>query len=110
MESFLENAETRNSRDQANGQINAFIANVEDLTSALKDVNAPEIARVKAKVKMALSAAKSALADGAAQVRTQARQVSANTDSFVRDNPWQVVGIAALIGLAVGVFAGRRTN
>jgi ElaB/YqjD/DUF883 family membrane-anchored ribosome-binding protein len=50
------------------------------------------------------------LADGAAQVRSQAIQVTKTTDTFVRDNPWQVVGIAALIGLAIGIVAARRTD
>jgi ElaB/YqjD/DUF883 family membrane-anchored ribosome-binding protein len=108
MESIAETG--RSVKDYANGQINAFIENVEDLTDALKDVDTPEITRVKAKVKIALAAAKSALADGAAQVRTQARQVSKTTDTYVRDNPWQVVGIAALIGLAVGIMASRRSD
>lgn len=110
MESLLDTSQARNAKDYANGQINSFIENVEDLTHALKDIDTPELARVKAKVKMALAAAKSALADGAAQVRTQARQVSKNTDTYVRDNPWQVVGIAALIGLAVGIVAARRSD
>jgi ElaB/YqjD/DUF883 family membrane-anchored ribosome-binding protein len=103
-------SETNRARDFANGQINTFIDDVEDLTQALKDVDTPEIARVKAKVKIALAAAKSALSDGAAQVRTQARQVTRSTDTYVRDNPWQVVGIAALVGLAVGIFAARRSD
>src|ERR1700712_1779637 len=107
MESLLDTSTVRNVKDYANGQINTFIENVEDLTHALKDVNTPEIARVKAKVKIALAAAKSALSDGATQVRTQARQATKTTDTYVRDNPWQVVGIAALIGLAVGIVASR---
>jgi ElaB/YqjD/DUF883 family membrane-anchored ribosome-binding protein len=61
-------------------------------------------------VKIALAAARSAIADGAAQVRTQALQVTKTTDTYVRDNPWQVVGVAALIGLAVGIFAARRSD
>jgi ElaB/YqjD/DUF883 family membrane-anchored ribosome-binding protein len=101
---------SRNVKDYANGQINAFIENVEDLTHALKDVDTPEIARVKAKVKIALAAAKSALADGAAQVRSQAREVSKTTDTYVRDNPWQVVGVAAVIGLVVGILAAKRSD
>jgi ElaB/YqjD/DUF883 family membrane-anchored ribosome-binding protein len=109
MESTFDSSQGRSAKDYANGQINTFIANVEDLTHALKDVETPEIARVKAKVKIALAAAKSALADGATQVRTQARQVTKSTDAYVRDNPWQVVGIAALIGLAVGILASRRS-
>jgi ElaB/YqjD/DUF883 family membrane-anchored ribosome-binding protein len=110
MESLLDTTQARNAKDYANGQINSFIENVEDLTHALKDIDTPELARVKAKVKMALAAAKSALADGAEQVRTQARQVSKRTDTYVRDNPWQVVGIAALIGLAVGILTARRSD
>ncbi|HTD74897.1 MAG TPA: hypothetical protein VK652_15315 [Steroidobacteraceae bacterium] len=94
--------------DIANGHVNSFLDNVEDLTRALKDVDSPEIAKVRAKVKMALSAAKSAMADTASQFRDQAQQVGKRTDTFVRDNPWQVIGIAALVGLAVGIFASRR--
>src|SRR5229473_8642494 len=110
MESLLDTSQARSAKDYANGQINSFIENVEDLTHALKDVDTPEIARVKAKVKIALAAAKSALSDSAAQVRSQARQASKHTDIYVRDNPWQVVGIAALIGIVVGILASRRSD
>jgi ElaB/YqjD/DUF883 family membrane-anchored ribosome-binding protein len=103
-----DNGTIREAKDFANGQINNFIDNVQDLTDALKNIDTPEIARVKAKVKIALAAAKSALSDSAAQVRAQARQASKTTDSYVRENPWQVVGIAALIGVAVGIMAARR--
>jgi ElaB/YqjD/DUF883 family membrane-anchored ribosome-binding protein len=95
--------------DYANGQVKNFLDNVEDLTKALKDVETPDIARVRAKVKMALVAAKSAVADTASQIRSQAVDVGRRTDGYVRDNPWQVVGIAAVVGLAVGFFASRRS-
>ena len=118
MESVLDTSQVRNAKDYANGQINSFIEHVEELTHALKDVDTPEIARVRAKVKIAVAAAKSALSDGAsvaksalsdraAQVRTHAVKAGKTTDTFVRDNPWQVVGIAALLGVAVGVLASR---
>jgi len=110
MESTLDNGQVRSAKEFDNGKINSFIENVEDLTHALRDVETPEIARVKAKVKIALAAAKSALSDSAAQVRSQALQASRNTDTYVRDNPWQVVGIAALIGIAVGILASRRPD
>jgi ElaB/YqjD/DUF883 family membrane-anchored ribosome-binding protein len=101
---------TRGVGDYANGQVNTFLDNVEDLTKALKDVDTPDIARVRAKVKMALAAAKSAVTDTAVQLRGQAQQVGKRTDNFVRDNPWQVIGVAAVIGLAVGIFASRRSD
>jgi len=109
MESVLEPPTARKLGDYANGQIDSFLDSVEDLTKALKDIETPEIARVRAKVKMALTAAKSAVSDTAYQLRSQARQVSQRTDGFVRDNPWQVVGVAALVGLGVGILASRRS-
>lgn len=108
MEPQLETTQVR--RSMGNGNINDFLANVEDLTKAIKDIDTPEIARVRAKVKIALAAAKSALTDGAAQVRGQARQASRRTDSYVRDNPWQVVGIAAVVGIALGMLMTRRSD
>jgi ElaB/YqjD/DUF883 family membrane-anchored ribosome-binding protein len=96
--------------DYANGQVKTFLDNVEDLTRALKDIDTPDVARVRAKVKIALAAAKSAVSDTATQLRGQAQQVGQRTDSFVRDNPWQVIGVAAVIGLAVGMLASRRPD
>ncbi|HWG71971.1 MAG TPA: hypothetical protein VN692_21340 [Steroidobacteraceae bacterium] len=109
MESVADSPTGRKVADYANGQIDSFLDSVEDLTKALKDIETPDIARVRAKVKMALTAAKSAVSDTAYQLRSQARQVSQRTDGFVRDNPWQVIGIAAVVGLAVGILASRRS-
>jgi ElaB/YqjD/DUF883 family membrane-anchored ribosome-binding protein len=106
----VDNSSVRKVKKMANASINDFLDNVDDLTKAIKDVETPEIARVRAKVKMALAAAKSALSDGAAQVRGQAKQVSKTTDSYVRDNPWQVVGVAAVIGIALGIMMTRRSD
>jgi ElaB/YqjD/DUF883 family membrane-anchored ribosome-binding protein len=93
----------------ANGQVNSFLNSVEELTNALKDIEAPEIARARTKVRLALVAAKSAASDTASQIRSQAEEAGRRTDTFVRDNPWQVIGFAAVVGLAVGILASRRS-
>jgi ElaB protein len=108
MESALESPTARKVGDFANGQVSNFLDTVEDLTKALKDIETPDIVRVRAKVKIALAAAKSAASDTAQQLSAQARAVGQRTDGYVRDNPWQVIGIAAVVGLAVGIFASRR--
>jgi ElaB/YqjD/DUF883 family membrane-anchored ribosome-binding protein len=109
MESIQDSSTARKVTDFANGQVNNFLDSVEDLTKALKDIDTPDIARVRTKVKIALVAAKSAVADTATQLRSQAQEVGKRTDTYVRDNPWQVVGVAAVIGLAVGFLASRRS-
>jgi len=109
MESVPGSPGARKVGDFANAQVNNFLNSVEDLTNALKDIESPEIARVRTKVKLALVAAKSAVSDTASQIRSQAEQVGRRTDTFVRDNPWQVIGFAAVVGLAVGILASRRS-
>ena len=74
------------------------------------EADSPDIARVRTKVKIALMAAQSAVSDTATQIGSQARQIGKRTDGFVRDNPWQVIGVAAAVGLAVGLLAGRRSS
>jgi len=110
MDAHLDSSQVRKVKRQGNASINDFLDDVEDLTKAIKDIEAPEIARVRAKVKMALAAAKSAISDGAAQVRGQARIATKTADDYVRGNPWQVLGIAAVVGIAVGVMLTRRSD
>jgi ElaB/YqjD/DUF883 family membrane-anchored ribosome-binding protein len=109
MESVLNSPTVHSAADFANGQVNSFLDSVEDLTKALKDIDTPDIARLRAKVKIALVAAKSAASDTATQIRSGAQQVGKRTDHFVRENPWQVIGIAAIVGLALGLLASRRS-
>jgi ElaB/YqjD/DUF883 family membrane-anchored ribosome-binding protein len=109
MESVLDSPSARKVSDFANGQVNNFLDSVEDLTKALKDIDTPDVARVRAKVRIALAAAKSAVSDTASQIGSQAREVGKRTDGYVRENPWQVIGIAVAVGLAVGFLASRRS-
>jgi len=37
-----------------------------------------------------------------------ARNVSRNTDEYVHENPWQVVGIVAAVALIFGFLLGSR--
>ena len=110
MESVPGSSTARKVGEFANAQVNSFLSSVEDLTNALKDVESPEIAKVRTKVRLALMAARSAASDTASQIRTQAQQVGQRTDTFIRDNPWQVIGIAAVVGLAVGILTSRRSS
>ncbi len=45
--------------------------------------------------------AQSALTDGA-------KQYAATANGYVRDNPWQVIGMAAAAGVLLGVLFARR--
>jgi ElaB/YqjD/DUF883 family membrane-anchored ribosome-binding protein len=95
-------------KDMASGEIRNLMADVEDLVSRVAAVKDPDIALVRNKVIKALNAARTSIAAGADRVRGHAVKVAGSTNHFVQENPWQSLGIAALLGAAIGYVAGRR--
>jgi ElaB/YqjD/DUF883 family membrane-anchored ribosome-binding protein len=41
-------------------------------------------------------------------VQRQAKEALEAGDRYVRDQPWDAIGIAAVAGLAIGFLVGRR--
>jgi ElaB/YqjD/DUF883 family membrane-anchored ribosome-binding protein len=93
----------------ASGEIKNLIADVEDLMARITDLKDADVVRVRNKVQRAVDATKQSLADSADTIRQQAQSVANTADDYVRDRPWQAVGIAALVGAVVGILATRRT-
>jgi ElaB/YqjD/DUF883 family membrane-anchored ribosome-binding protein len=93
----------------ASGEIKSLIADVEDLMARIADLKDADVIRVRGKVQRAIDATKQSLADGADALRQHAQTVASTADDYVRDSPWQAVGIAALVGAVVGILATRRS-
>ena len=94
----------------ANSEVQNLIADVEDLIQQVGEAADPEVRRLRSKVASAVTSAKRSLASGAEQVQQQARDALEASDRYVRTQPWEAIGIAALAGIAVGflVSASRR--
>ncbi|MFI4879935.1 MAG: YqjD family protein [Steroidobacterales bacterium] len=92
----------------AGEEVQNLIADVEDLMDRVGDAADPEIRRLRAKVADAITTAKKSIADGVEQVQGQANQAIEASDRYVRNQPWEAIGIAALAGLAVGFLVSRR--
>jgi ElaB/YqjD/DUF883 family membrane-anchored ribosome-binding protein len=93
----------------ASSEIRNLIADVEDLMARIADLKDADVVRVRNKVQRAIDATKQSLTEGADAVRQHAQGIATTTDDWVRDNPWQAVGIAALVGVVVGILATRRS-
>jgi ElaB/YqjD/DUF883 family membrane-anchored ribosome-binding protein len=98
----------KQARGAANQEVRRLIADVEDLIRRVGDAADPELARLRAKVESAVATTKSAIADGTEQVQRQAREALQAGDRYVRDQPWESIGVAAVAGLAIGFLLGRR--
>ncbi len=95
-------------RGAGSEEVRNLMADTQDLLGRVSHVADPEIARLRAKVERGLATAKRTLADGADRVRRHAKDVVTAGDGYVRDQPWQAVGIAAAVGLVVGYLVARR--
>ena len=100
----------------ASSEIKNLIADVEDLMARIADLKDADVVRVRSKVQRAVDATKQSLADGAEAIRQRAQDVAkhaqdvaSTADDYVRERPWQAVGIAALVGAVVGILATRRS-
>ncbi len=99
----------RDIKSVATGEIKSLIADVEDLMARISDLKDADVVRVRGKVQRAVEAAKDSIADTTEHLRKHAQKAASTADDYVRDSPWQAVGIAALVGAVVGILATRRS-
>lgn len=88
----------------------AFLGDVEHLISSAASMTAEEIARAKARLSSYISTAKASVGKAGSAVADSARSGAKATDRYVRDQPWQAVGITAVAGLLIGFLLGRRKS
>ncbi|HEV7985608.1 MAG TPA: DUF883 family protein [Steroidobacteraceae bacterium] len=92
-----------NVRDYAGDELRAFLADVEDLVKRVGNVSDADVARARAKVVGALGDVRRLANDTSDSLRDRARAAAEQADEYVRERPWQSIGLAAAIGLIVGV-------
>jgi len=80
------------------------ISDAEELLRATVGQAGETAAAARAKMQESLESAKLKLGPLGEEVAEKARAA----DDYVRANPWQAVGIAALVGIALGLLVSRR--
>ena len=89
-------------------EVSDLISDMQDLLGRVGHLADPEINLLRTRIEHGIAVAKQTLADGSSRVQRTARQALTAGDGYVRDQPWQAVGIAASVGLAVGILVARR--
>lgn len=85
-----------------------LMADAEDLLRATASQAGEKISAAREKVQDSLDRAKSKLGDIEDVVMDTGRQAARATDEYVHDHPWRAVGIAAAVGLVIGLLISRR--
>jgi ElaB/YqjD/DUF883 family membrane-anchored ribosome-binding protein len=95
-------------RAAGNPEVEQLIADVEALIDRLGDPKDPATAQLCTRVAEAVARARLAVSERAAQVQRQTRDALQAGDAYVRTQPWESVGVAAVAGLVVGMLLFRR--
>ncbi len=95
-------------RDKLVQDMKVVIADAEDLLRATANQAGEKIAVARERIEDSLHQAKVKLAEAEAMVTERARQAARYTDEYVHDNPWRAIGVAAGIGLLLGLLISRR--
>jgi ElaB/YqjD/DUF883 family membrane-anchored ribosome-binding protein len=85
-----------------------FVADIEDLIKASTSLTGDDLARAKANIYARVAAARAFVEQMPGAVSDRVRNTAKVADGYVRDQPWQTIGITAAVGLLIGFLLGRR--
>jgi ElaB/YqjD/DUF883 family membrane-anchored ribosome-binding protein len=85
-----------------------FVADMEDLIKAGTSLTGDDLARAKANLAARVAAARAFVEEMPGTISDRARNTVKVADDYVREQPWQTVGVGAAVGLLIGFLLGRR--
>jgi ElaB/YqjD/DUF883 family membrane-anchored ribosome-binding protein len=97
-----------NTTDQLVSDLKAVMTDAEALLKATSTQTGDRIQEVRARAEQSLRDARARLGEVEEQALRRAREMADATEEYVRDNPWRSVGVAAGVGLLIGLLISRR--
>lgn len=85
-----------------------LLSEAEDLLKRAGSETGEQARVLQMEIENKLLDAKLRLRELEGQAVDSAKAVKAATESYVQENPWQAVGIAAAVGLVAGLLIARR--
>jgi ElaB/YqjD/DUF883 family membrane-anchored ribosome-binding protein len=88
--------------------LKSVIASLEDLLSTTAEGAGDALHETRKHMERSLKDARETLADLEEKTVREVKATARATDRYVHDNPWQTIGMAAGIGVLIGLLLGRR--
>jgi ElaB/YqjD/DUF883 family membrane-anchored ribosome-binding protein len=96
------------SASQLIDDLTAVIRDAESLLRATAAQTGDRVEEIRTRAEETVRQAKERLAGVEQQALERARELAGDAEQYVRSNPWQAVGIAAGVGLVLGLLLTRR--
>ena len=100
---------TENARERLVDDLAAVLAEAEEMLKRAAAETGDKARDLRSQVETKLLRAKLRLQEIEGEAVDRAKVAARATDDYVRENPWRAVGVAAAIGLAVGLLLNRRS-
>ena len=94
-------------KDKLIEDLKVVAQDVEELLKATANQTGEKIAAARARAQESLRSAQIRLTAAGDEMTAQVRAAADAADDYVRDNPWQSLGIAAGIGFFFGILISR---
>lgn len=98
----------RVSAEQLIDDLTTVVRDAESLLRATAAETGEKLEEARGRAEESVRQAKARLAAVEEEALERARVLAGEADEYVRGNPWQAVGIAAGVGLLLGVLLSRR--
>jgi ElaB/YqjD/DUF883 family membrane-anchored ribosome-binding protein len=110
MESIQETVMTSKaiSADKLMEDLRLVVTDAEELLRATAGQAGEKVAAARARAEESIDAAKARIAQAGYAAAAQTRIAASQADDYVHDNPWTAVGVAAAVGLIVGVLIAKK--
>ena len=95
-------------KDKLGSDLRVVIADTEELLRATAGAAGEKVGDLRERLTLRLRDTKERLVDLEVAVIDKTKAAARATDDFVHEDPWKAVGVAAALGLALGVLIGRR--
>ncbi len=96
------------SQERLVSAIRSEISDAEEMLSATADQVGEKMSRLRERIQTRLREARLQLADAEAMLVAKTKAAARATDDYVHESPWTAIGIAAGVGVLVGLALGRR--
>lgn len=104
----MENLSDNVTKEQLIADFNEVVADAEALLKATANQGDEKLAMIRAKAEESLRVMKARMAEAQATMLAKTRAAAKATDNYVHENPWRAIGIAAGVGLVIGLLIPRR--
>jgi ElaB/YqjD/DUF883 family membrane-anchored ribosome-binding protein len=88
--------------------VRQVLSNTEDLLHTASDEGGEKAKELKKRIADNIKQAKARLVDVEQAVVGKAKVAAKATDQYVHENPWKAIGIAAGVGVLLGLLISRR--